>query len=142
MASQNVEFKVGLFILVGVVMIVASLYWLQGYRLAANAQVITVFFEDIGTLATGPYVCEVPHPEAVLRGSVVDGAGFTIVTASSYRAQGTLGSYLLTGADMVFTSGPRKGERYRRISSGSVRKLDADGAETPLRCVLSNRNNR
>jgi len=97
---------------------------------------------EIGTLATGPYVCEVPRPEAVSRGSVVDEAGFTIVTASSYRSRGTLGSYLLTGTEAVFTSGPRKGERYRRISAGSLRKLDAGGTETPLRCVLANHNNR
>ena len=110
--------------------------------LALAAPALGVPGGDIGTLASGRYVCERPAPDAVLRGKVVEDAGFTIVTASSYRAQGTLGSYLLTGSEVAFTSGPRRGERYRRISPGSLRRLDAGGAETPLRCVLANSNNR
>ena len=42
---------------------------------------------------------------------------------------------------VVFTSGPRQGERYRRVSDGFLRRQNADGGDTPLRCVITNRTN-
>jgi len=56
MASKNIEFKVGVTILFGVVVLVISLYWLQGYRLERNAQSLDVIFTDVGTLAVGDKV--------------------------------------------------------------------------------------
>lgn len=56
MASTNIEFRVGLIILIGVIVLAASLYWLQGYKLEQNAQVIQVMFDDVGTLSVGDRV--------------------------------------------------------------------------------------
>jgi len=109
--------------------------------LLAGSAALAVGGGDLHTLAIGNYICEEPAPADVTRGQVRPEAAFSIVTASSYRSNGTMGSYLRTDDLVVFTSGPRKGERYRRISRGFLRKLDAAGAELPLRCVLSNRNN-
>jgi len=56
MASNNIEFRVGLIILIGLVILFGSLYWLQGYKLERNSQLIRVRFEDVGTLAIGDKV--------------------------------------------------------------------------------------
>jgi len=96
---------------------------------------------DIGTMPIGDYVCELPGDALGPAGRHVPEEDFTVVTASSYRAQGTMGSYLLTGNLLTMTSGPHQGNKYRRRSEGFLRKLDASGAETALRCVRRKRNN-
>lgn len=96
---------------------------------------------DLGTLETGRYVCELPGDASGAAGNRLDDAGFRIVSASSYAAEGRIGSYLLTGDMLVMTSGPRKGERYHRISRGFLRLVGSDGKDTTLRCVRATRNN-
>ncbi|MCK4461046.1 MAG: MCE family protein [candidate division Zixibacteria bacterium] len=56
MATKNVEFRVGVIILIGIVILAVSLYWLQGYKLERNAQRVMVLFDDVGTLAVGDRV--------------------------------------------------------------------------------------
>ncbi len=56
MASKNIEFRVGVIILIGIIILAGSLYWLQGYRLKQDSQVLRVFFDDVGTLAAGDRV--------------------------------------------------------------------------------------
>ena len=41
----------------------------------------------------------------------------------------------------MLTSGPKKGNRYRRASDNFLRKLGSDGKETALRCVRKVLNN-
>lgn len=94
---------------------------------------------EIGTLEIGHYVCELAGDATGPVGRHVPEADFRITNASSYRVNGVGGSYLLTGDRVVLTSGLRKGERYRRVSSGSLRKTEADGSDGPLRCVLTSR---
>ena len=56
MAKQNVEFRVGVIILMGIVLVAISLYWLQGYKLKMNSRLVQVVFDDVGTLAIGDKV--------------------------------------------------------------------------------------
>jgi len=56
MASTNIEFKVGVIILLGIIIVAGSLYWLQGYKLERNARHVIVIFDDVGTLAVGDKV--------------------------------------------------------------------------------------
>jgi phospholipid/cholesterol/gamma-HCH transport system substrate-binding protein len=57
MASKtNVEFRVGIIILFGLIILLGSLYWLQGYKLERNATRILVRFHDVGSLAVGDNV--------------------------------------------------------------------------------------
>ncbi len=56
MASTKIEFRVGLIILLGLLILASSLYWLQGYKLESNAQVVRVVFDDVGTLQVGDRV--------------------------------------------------------------------------------------
>ncbi len=56
MASRDIEFKVGAVILIGLVLLGGSLFWLQQYHLTNNARVLKVHFDDVGTLAIGDKV--------------------------------------------------------------------------------------
>ncbi len=56
MASRDIEFKVGAVILIGIILLGGSLFWLQQYHLTNNAKVLKVHFEDVGTLAIGDKV--------------------------------------------------------------------------------------
>ncbi len=56
MAARDIELKVGAVILVGLVLLAGSLFWLQQYHLTNNAKVLKVHFDDVGTLAIGDKV--------------------------------------------------------------------------------------
>lgn len=96
---------------------------------------------EIDTLTIGRYTCELPGDALGPRGEHVPDADFAIVFGSSYRTKGVRGTYLLTGDQIVMTSGPRMGERYHRLTQGFLRKQNADGRDGDLRCVIANRTN-
>ena len=56
MASRDIEFKVGIIIIIGIIILGGSLYWLRDYQLERNAKVIRVRFADVGTLDVGDKV--------------------------------------------------------------------------------------
>jgi phospholipid/cholesterol/gamma-HCH transport system substrate-binding protein len=56
MAVNNIEFRVGVIIVLGLCILFGSLYWLQGRRIERNAHRIKVSFQDVGTLAIGDRV--------------------------------------------------------------------------------------
>ena len=91
---------------------------------------------EIGTLTKGRYICELPGDATGPAGIHVPEADFTIISASSYRAHGRIGSYLFTGDHVIMTSGTLRGERFRRISESFLRRIEADGSEGRMRCVL------
>jgi hypothetical protein len=95
----------------------------------------------IGTMPVGDYVCELPGDATGPAGHHQPHEDFSVVNASSYRSNGSLGSYLLAGDHLTMTSGPRRGKRYRRVSEGFVRLIGADGQDSELRCVRRKRNN-
>ena len=96
---------------------------------------------DMETLPIGDYVCELPGDATGPAGLHVPVEDFTVVTASSYRSAGAMGSYLLAEDQLIMTSGPLKGKRYNRQSEGFLRKLDDQGNPGDLRCVRRKRNN-
>jgi hypothetical protein len=95
----------------------------------------------IDTIQRGEYACELPGDATGPAGHPVPQEGFEILSGSSYTAAGGGGAYLLTGDVLVMTSGPKRGERFNRLSSNFLRKLAPDGTETTLRCVRRTRNN-
>jgi phospholipid/cholesterol/gamma-HCH transport system substrate-binding protein len=67
MASRNnIEFRVGIIVLICLILLAASIYWLQGYKLERNSQVFRVRFHDVGALAVGDQVTV----SGVLRGKI------------------------------------------------------------------------
>ncbi|MCW1428214.1 hypothetical protein [Novosphingobium sp. JCM 18896] len=96
---------------------------------------------EIGSLQLGRYTCELPGDALGPRGDVRPAEDFAIIFGSRYEANDVRGTYLLTGDQVVFTSGPRKGERYHRLTQGFLRRQNADGSDGDLRCVIANRTN-
>lgn len=89
----------------------------------------------LGTLPHGIYRCATPGDAAGQPWRPIAGDAFAINTASTYRAQGDTGTYLLTGDSVVFTRGPLKGRRFVRTGTGTLRELGADGVPGRVRCV-------
>ncbi len=56
MNKRNLEVKVGLFVFLGIIILIGSLFWLQRLRLDSNSQKINVLFEDVGMLKVGGIV--------------------------------------------------------------------------------------
>ncbi len=109
--------------------------------LASAGPVLAVPGGPIGWLNPGTYLCEQPGDAGGAVGLHVVGEDFEIVNANTYRTTAGRGTYLLTGNVLVFTSGPKYGEAFNRITDGFLRKSDASGANTSLRCVRRVMNN-
>ena len=61
---------------------------------------------------------------------------FRVVSDSSYLlGDGTGGTYLLLGQDMVMTSGPFSARRYALVGQGMLHPEDANGTRSEERCV-------
>lgn len=95
----------------------------------------------IDTIHRGEYHCEQPGDATGPAGYPVPEEGFEILSGSSYMTGKGGGAYLLTGDLLVMTSGPKRGQRFNRLSSNFLRKLAQDGTESTLRCVRRMRNN-
>lgn len=110
--------------------------------LLAAAPVLAVPGGPIDSLDAGAYVCELPGDATGPAGIRQPDAGFTILNANSYEAEGGRGAYLLTGDVLALTSGPKRGQRFHRISNRFLRLIGPDGNDGPLRCVRQVVNNR
>jgi phospholipid/cholesterol/gamma-HCH transport system substrate-binding protein len=114
MASKtNIEFKVGILILLGIIILGVSLYWLEGYKLARNSQLIRVKFDDVGTLAIGDKVTV----SGVHKGKVED---FDLMD-DAVVVQLLISRDVRLKRDAVFTirNTGVMGERFIAISPGS-----------------------
>lgn len=87
------------------------------------------------TMPHGTYECALPGIANGAAWTPVEGEHFRIASASSYRSPKGRGTYLMKGKQLIFTRGPKLGERYRRIGNFSLQKVGDDGALTPLICV-------
>ena len=97
----------------------------------------------LSTLTLGRYVCERPAEPGSQVAVTDPQASFAVTTASRYvAADGTRGTYLLTGDTIEMTSGPLAGTRLVRLRGSFLRVLGADGVPGPTRCVLSRRSDK
>ena len=95
-----------------------------------------------GTLRTMPqghYECALPGDASTKPWLPVEGAHFIIDNASSYETEDGRGTYLLTGKELVFTRGPLKGQRYRRVSDNALRVIEKDETLGRMRCIRTTR---
>ena len=116
-------------------------YAIPAVLLAASGAALAVPGGPIDVLAPAAYAGEMPGDATNAAGYRVDEENFAIANSTSYFTPEGRGTYLLTGDDLVLTSGPKKGNRYRRASDNFLRKLGPDGKETALRCVRKVLNN-
>ena len=90
--------------------------------------------EMLHTMPHGTYECGLPGDAGAQAWNILDDRSFRIARASSYRAQGSRGTYLLVDDLLTFTSGPLNGQKYRRTDTNILEPLDqADGAS--ITCV-------
>jgi hypothetical protein len=89
----------------------------------------------LGTLARGVWQCALPGDAGGAAFVVVPEEGFRIGNASSYRNALGSGIYLLRGTELIFTRGPKKGERFRVLGANTLQKLEADGSPSKLICT-------
>lgn len=108
---------------------------------AASGAALAVPGGPIDVLAPAAYACEMPGDAANAAGYRVDAENFVIANSNTYYTPAGRGTYLLTGDELVLTSGPKRGESYRRITDNFLRKLSPDGSESQLRCVRKVLNN-
>ncbi len=86
------------------------------------------------TMPHGIYQCALPGDAAGAAYDVVEKEQFRIRTASSYRDADGSGTYIMRGSELTFTRGPRKGQRFRRVGTNQLQKLDGDKL-TKLLCT-------
>lgn len=117
-------------------------YFLPLLAILASSPSLAAPGGPIDTLQLGSYVCELPGDAAGPAGQRVAEQDFAIVNASNYQTNDGRGAYLLTGDTVVMTSGPKKGQRFRRLSVSFLRLIEAGGSDSALRCVRQVTNNR
>lgn len=112
MASKDIEFKVGIIILFGLIILFGSLYWLQDYKLEQNSLAVKVRFDDVGTLSVGDRVTV----NGVRRGKVdnlyLEGNGVIVELLLSRDV------VLKQDAEFVIKNLGLMGERYIAIKPG------------------------
>ena len=92
----------------------------------------------LATLTLGRYICERPAEPGSQTAAIDAAASFAVTTASRYvAADGTRGTYLLTGNEVEMTSGMLAGMRLVRLRESFLRVVGSDGAPGPTRCILS-----
>lgn len=120
-----------------------AMFLLAGLAACAPAQPIRpVPGGEIGVLQQGQYVCELPGDATGPAGIRQDQQDFSIHNGSRYSTPAGRGTYLLVGDTVTMTSGPKKGQQFRKLSNNFLRELDNAARETDLRCVRQVQNNR
>jgi len=119
MASRDIEFKVGAVILIGLVLLAASLYWLEQYHLTNNAKVLKVHFNDVGTLAIGDKVTVSGVRKGKVNEMLLEKGGVEVELLVSTDVQ------LKRDAQVVIKNFGVMGERFVAIAPGKD-SLDMD----------------
>lgn len=87
------------------------------------------------TMPHGNYDCALPGDAGAQAYRVDEAENFRISTASRYTNTQGAGTYILRGDDLTFTRGPKKGERFVRVGTNQLRKLDSMGERTAILCT-------
>jgi hypothetical protein len=96
----------------------------------------------ISSLQIGDYACELPGDAGGPAGVRQPELDFAVINATSYVTSAGRGTYLVTGDMVQMTSGPKRGERFVKLSANFLRAVDGSGNRTALRCVRQVMNNR
>ncbi|MEM1197380.1 MAG: elongation factor P [Pseudomonadota bacterium] len=102
---------------------------------AAAAPLVAQDGRPLRTMPHGDYECALPGDADGLDYVVVEEEGFEISTASRYLITQGGGTYLMRGRELVFTSGPKKGEQFKRVGANQLQRIKSDGSLGRLRCT-------
>ncbi|MEL7196950.1 MAG: elongation factor P [Pseudomonadota bacterium] len=89
----------------------------------------------LGTMPHGRYQCALPGDAQGAAIQVLESENFRIAQASSYKNDAGRGIYLMRGKTLTFTRGPKKGERFERVGSNQLQKIDGSGSLSKLICT-------
>ncbi|MEM6858677.1 MAG: elongation factor P [Pseudomonadota bacterium] len=103
--------------------------------IAAGAPLIAQEGRPLRTMPHGTYQCALPGNAEGEPYEVVKSEGFAITTSSRYTVAEGGGIYLMRGREFVFTSGPRKDQKFRRMGSNTLQRVNADGTLDRLQCT-------
>jgi phospholipid/cholesterol/gamma-HCH transport system substrate-binding protein len=117
MASKNVEFRVGILIIVSLAILVGAIVWIQGYRFGQKNYDVSVTFEEVGSLAKGDPVMV----SGIRMGKVVD----LNLTEQGVEVLLTLSNEVTLRKDARFTvkNIGLMGERFIAVSAGTSEEL-------------------
>lgn len=89
----------------------------------------------LATMQHGLYQCALPGSagsEAVIEQPE---ERFRIGAGSSYESNAGSGVYLMHGPNLVFTRGPKKDQRFRRMGANTLQAVNADNTLGRLICT-------
>jgi|GEM_PF-380048 len=86
------------------------------------------------TMPHGAYQCSLPGNAAVAPLRYVVEESFTIGSSSSYFTTEGRGNYLLKGKSFTFTSGPKRGQKFRQTGTHELQQIESDGTLGKMIC--------
>lgn len=89
----------------------------------------------LGTMQHGTYQCALPGDAGGEAYLLQPDEEFRIAPGSSYYSPTGSGVYLMYGPNLVFTRGPKKGERFRRTGPSTLQQVAQDGSLGKLICT-------
>ncbi len=89
----------------------------------------------LDTMPHGTYECALPGDAAGEAYEVVDEESFSLGPASSYSSRAGDGVYLMKGRELVFTRGPKKGERFKRMGRNQLQAINEKGEPGRMLCT-------
>lgn len=112
MAKNDVEFRVGVIILLGIIILGVSIYWLRDYQLEQNSKMVRVSFGDVGTLTVGDNVTVSGMRKGKVKNMTLTDEGVTVemMLANDVR--------ITRGTRFVIKNLGVMGERYIAITQG------------------------
>lgn len=94
-----------------------------------------VIGDMLGTMQHGLYQCALPGDAAGEAFVEQPAESFRIGAGSSYESTAGSGVYLMHGTTLVFTRGPKKDQRFRRLGANTLQALEA--GDTPGRMICT-----
>ena len=119
MTRKNIELRVGLVVIAAVIILVATIIWIQGYRFGRNNYTVSVLFNEVGSLAKGDPVMV----SGIKMGKVQDLA----LTDQGVKVDLTLSDNVILKEDATITvkNIGLMGERFLAVNPGkSPNRLD------------------
>ena len=112
MVNKDVEFRVGVIILIGIILLAVSIFWLRDYQLEKNSKIVQVRFDDVGTLAEGDKITVYGVRMGKVKKLELDGSGVVVDLLIDQEVQ------ITKGTKFVIKNFGVMGERFIAITQG------------------------
>lgn len=94
-----------------------------------------VIGDMLGTMNHGLYQCALPGDATGDAFIEQPQESFRLAAGSSYESASGSGVYLMHGTTLVFTRGPKKDQRFRRMGANTLQALENDDTLGRLICT-------